>query len=130
MYTLILKVSTTNCNSIGISPTWDDLNLEFKTHRDLGIFDNVQCNLKDNLQGELVISAWNNNNREISGEYGFVELEFDYKDPSKAKDVEFGFSFASAQDAAGTEKEVQVITRKLDITEPVEPPTVFEYIWK
>lgn len=130
MHILILKVKTTACNSLGINPTWNDPNLEFKTYRALGIFDVVQANLKDGEQGELVISAYNNNDREINGEYGFVELDFDFVDPSIAKDVPFGYSFVSAQNAAGNEKEVQVITTMLDITEPPEQPTVIEFIWK
>ena len=125
MKKLYLKLSTQGLYSLGLDIVWENVNFQFLEHQDLGVFDELACNLQDDFQGRLVISAANLSKRHVSGEHEFIELRFGWADGESDERVEFAAENVSATNMDDEPVPIQVFTKDY------EPDgSVIEFIWR
>lgn len=127
MNTATLKIKTKIAASVGLRISWDyeGTGFKFVSAIDSGIFDDTECTLQDGVQGTLIISAWNGNKRQLSGEFDFMTLNFDFEDGDE-NSVDFSVSGQFAKDGNDNDVPVQVLANSFL---PAVETTIIELIW-
>lgn len=124
MKKLYLKLNARNLHSLGFDIVWENEDFEFKNSNDLGIFDVCDCVLQDDRQGRLVIAASNTDDREISGEHEFLEIEFEWKGRAY-NNVEFTVENISAKNSS--DEDVMLIIYPVDYK---SDENTIDFVWR
>lgn len=125
METLTLKLKTSGVNSLGLDITWANSDFLFKDYNDLGVFDIIHASLFDDIQGHLLISASNTDNREIFGEHDIIEIRFVWKDLAFPTKVEFETKNETSKNSQDIDVPLKILPQSFN---PIFYATI-EFIW-
>lgn len=127
MKKLILKLTGEKVNSLGFDILWVNPDFEFVTWENLGVFDQVEGALQDGKQGHLVVGAWNDTTREISGTGEIASLEFKWKDGASNIDpIVFNVTNLDAKDSAENAIPFRVVVADY----APEGSALVEFVWR
>ena len=85
--------------TMGFDIVWSEPTLVFVDAENLGVFDMVNADLQDGVQGRLVVGAAMTEGQ-VEGGGNFIKIKFEFTDEHK-KDVDFSVENVSAQSGDG-----------------------------